>query len=111
MELIRQLLSQYLTSNDDPVFWQDAIEYILLTESPSSDKKTEHIFARVGACSHWLRPHQTRWRADGGFAAPIGYGSSGYSRHGKPETEWEVILAWNNSTKQWEPAEKLHGKK
>jgi len=27
----------------------------------------------VGACSHWVRPHNSRWNAAGGFVCPDGY--------------------------------------
>jgi hypothetical protein len=47
----------------------------------------------VGACSHWLRPHQTRWTAAGGFALPVGYSNGGgFSRTGLPRFDWSVKL-------------------
>jgi hypothetical protein len=56
----------------------------------------------VGACSHWLRPHQTRWTKAGGFAYPEGY------RNYKPEFDWKVILLFRD--KQWVPVVRLPGK-
>jgi hypothetical protein len=53
----------------------------------------------LGACSHWLRPHQTRWTASGGFAYPEGH------REGLPELDWSLILAFRN--RQWVPLSKL----
>lgn len=61
------------------------------------------VTARIGRCSHWLRPHQTRWKADGGFAGPIGYGGRRYSRAGFPQYDWSVALHWNADDRCWSP--------
>jgi hypothetical protein len=60
------------------------------------------ILVEVGRCSHWLRPHQARWLADGGFAWPTGYGSGGggYSRWALPQFDWSVVLGGNGTA--WE---------
>jgi hypothetical protein len=49
----------------------------------------------AGACSHWLRPHQTRWTKAGGFAYPDGY------RNFEPEFDWSVVLLFRDE--QWVP--------
>jgi len=52
------------------------------------------ILVQIGCCSHWLRPHQTRWTADGGFAWPTGYGSGqgGYGFMSLPQFDWSVMM-------------------
>ena len=50
------------------------------------------LYTELGACSHWLRPHQTRWNAAGGFAWPTGYGGERHSRTGLPGFDWNVLL-------------------
>ena len=52
-----------LDEEDDPELWRVALRYILAEIEPGPG-----ISIEVGRCSHWLRPHQTRWTADGGFA-------------------------------------------
>ncbi|MCG6987828.1 MAG: hypothetical protein LJF06_06575, partial [Gemmatimonadetes bacterium] len=42
------------------------------------------IETEIGAGSHWLRPHQTRWTADGGFAYPVGYEGGRFSTWSLP---------------------------
>jgi hypothetical protein len=59
------------------------------------------LYAVVGACSHWLRPHQTRWTAAGGFAWPEGYGD-GHGRGGLPHLDWSVTLLFNHSGMSWD---------
>jgi hypothetical protein len=66
--------------------------------------KRAGVLVQVGRCSHWLRPHQTRWTADGGFAWPTGYGNGtgGFSKDALPEFDWSVMLAWTGE--HWETA-------
>jgi hypothetical protein len=86
-------LLERLTEDDDPVLWRVAAETIL------SDIAAEAgMLVEVGRCSRWLRPHQSRWTADGGFALPMGYG--GGSGFALPELDWSVTLRWTGET--WE---------
>lgn len=107
---------EYLDAEDDRAFWELAVRQIIadaeFLAAQNKDKKTA-IFAQVGRCSHWLRPHQTRWvaDADGGFAAPIGYGGSGYSRYGLPEFDWSLNWQWEPETGHWVPTDKPLGKR
>src|SRR5881275_1785645 len=82
-----------LSADDDPDLWAVVLETILLELGPAPGAMVE-----VGRCSHWLRPHQTRWTADGGFACPAGYGGSRFSRSGYPLHDWEVELWWSAET-------------
>ncbi len=81
-----------LEPDDDPALWRAVIDYVLSGWKPEVGAMLE-----LGRCSHWLRPHQTRGTADGGFAWPAGYGEGGpsYSRHGLPEFDWHYLLMWN----------------
>src|SRR5215831_3011757 len=85
-----------LTAEDDPAAWT-AILSVVSEEFAgrylAERGRKESWFLRIGACSHWWRPHQSRWTAAGGFAWPVGYkGASGWS-NGLPEFDWSVILA------------------
>lgn len=82
-----------LDEEDDPGLWLAALRYILRGWQP----EVGHIL-EIGRCSHWLRPHQTRWRADGGFAWPAGYADgTGFSRNGLPEFDWSTRLSWDGA--------------
>src|SRR5258706_14375081 len=83
----------HLTADDDPDLWRVVLETVFVDLAVI---QTEPALVEIGCCSHWLRPHQTRWTADGGFAWPTGYGrpgGGGFSRNGLPEVDWSVRLA------------------
>jgi hypothetical protein len=93
-----------LTGEDDPAFWEVALNDIFAEADVLCGKAGgEPVLAQVGSCSHWLRPHQTRWTADGGFAWPTGYGGVGFSRLGLPEFDWSVTRRWDPASASWEP--------
>jgi hypothetical protein len=106
------VLRTHLTSDDDERLWREVLR---VTSEDFEQRFAERnskadIFMQVGACSHWLRPHQTRWTAAGGFAWPSGYGgSAGYSRNGLPEFDWSVLFQCVDG--KWRFAEKFAGKK
>lgn len=87
-------LTDRLDEDDDPELWQAVLRTVIGECDPASGAVVE-----VGRCSHWLRPHQTRWKAGGGFAWPTGYGSGGggYSRMGLPQFDWSIILGWDGA--------------
>ena len=64
-----------LTAQDDPGVWKEILvvlgEEFLQRYRAEADEK-ESWFLRILACSHWVRPHQSRWLAAGGFALAIG---------------------------------------
>lgn len=116
-------INPHLSAEDDPNFWVAAFDTLLADIEalyPEKDKKQE-IFLQIGACSHWLRPHQQRWTASGGFAWPAGYlqkyqdhikNSWGPIGSGPPELEWFVLIHWNREEKEWQMvAPKFFGKK
>jgi hypothetical protein len=87
-------LSEHLDADDDPILWQFALEMILSDLEPKPGIQVE-----VGRCSHWLRPHQSRWTDGGGFAMPRGYGQShGWLRWcSLPDFDWSVMLGWDGN--------------
>ncbi|MCH8044873.1 MAG: hypothetical protein IID44_14265 [Planctomycetes bacterium] len=105
-----------LDDGDDTTLWEAALNLILSEASFLARHAITQpaIVATIGRCSHWLRPHQARWTADGGFAWPSGYGGVGYSRTGAPEFDWSISAAWNSSADNWQPiasdSRELHGK-
>jgi hypothetical protein len=113
----------YLHAEDDTSFWVTAFDTLLSDIEalyPEKSKKQD-IFLQIGACSHWLRPHQMRWAASGGFAWPNGYlqkyqdhvnNSHGPIGTGLPELDWFVLAHWNREKKEWQVvAPKFLGKR
>ncbi|HEY3246279.1 MAG TPA: hypothetical protein VGM03_23290 [Phycisphaerae bacterium] len=90
-------IREHLEAEDDPELWRVVLDSVL-----SDSRATAGMMVEVGRCSHWLRPHQTRWTADGGFAWPVGYGGVGFSRTGLPLFDWSVVLERRGD--EWIPA-------
>jgi hypothetical protein len=101
-----------LTAQDDPGVWKEILATLseeFLERFRNDGGGKESWFLRIGVCSHWVRPHQSRWLAAGEFALPIGYkGASGWS-NGLPEFEWSVILSFDGEC--WKRVDKFSGKK
>ena len=105
-------LKERLSGEDDPALWEQVLKVLAEDASivePVTD--TSQLYAEVGVCSHWLRPHQTRWTAAGGFAWPVGYGSTRFSRTGLPLFDWSVTLQFNPALIGWVIPEKLPTKR
>ncbi len=109
----QQLILNHLLETDDPNFWLAAVTTLFSNvESELAEAQIKYpVYVQLGACSHWLRPHQTRWTASGGFAWPSGYGGGQYSRSSLPEFDWSVILRWDTERLSWTPTEKFTGKR
>jgi hypothetical protein len=89
-----------LDEGDDPDLWRIAVGYVLAEADESVTT------AEIGRCSHWLRPHQARWTADGGFAWPAGYGQGDGlgGLFGLPQFDWSVCLERRGDS--WGPAKR-----
>jgi hypothetical protein len=98
-------VKEKLAAGDDPKFWETAFA-VLVDDFLQKFRReaTNRIWIfQVGACSHWVRPHQSLWNAAGGFAYPEGYANS------LPEFDWSVIFGYENPL--WIPLRKLPRKK
>jgi hypothetical protein len=101
--MLDQSILRQLTSEDDPQLWDVATQIILSDAFLFGHTTNVELFAQIGRCNHWIRPHQWRWTAGGGFAVPIGYDktTTGFSYRAAPELEWSVFLKWTGVA--WEP--------
>lgn len=92
--MLSQTITEHLGSDDDPKFWSLAVDTILKDAVFASQQTDDVIFAEIGCCRHWIRPHQSRWVDEGGFAWPFGYDktTTGYSFRALPAFEWSVQL-------------------
>jgi len=117
------VLKERLSAENDPALWEEVLK--LLAEDASILKPVTNgsrLYAEVGVCSHWLRPHQARWTPAGGFAAPVGYGGAGgntkfiqhgagFSSTGLPLFDWSVRLQFNPAPIGWVIPEKVPTKR
>ncbi len=89
-------IAAQLTNDDDPALWDVVTNTILADAASHCCDAKDDVFAQIGCCRHWIRPHQSRWTADGGFASPFGYDrtTAGYSFSALPELEWSVFFKW-----------------
>jgi hypothetical protein len=90
-----------LAVEDDRDFWRTALAVFAdeFIQRRNEKSKSGDWVLVVGACSHWVRPHQTRWTAAGGFASPDGY------QNFLPEFDWSLIFVFRE--RRWIPVEKL----
>lgn len=103
-----------LGADDDVSLWEAAVEELFRDAEflCSCARSNAPIFARIGACSHWLSPHNNgSWLADARYAWPSGYGGSGHSIFGLPEFDWSVLWQWDGGNSHWIPAERVSGKR
>jgi hypothetical protein len=94
-----------LSTEDDPLLWEAVLtilanEFLRRYENESDSRSWYFLF---GACSHWVRPHNSRWNAAGGFVFPEGY------QNGVPELDWTVITLRDGQS--WRQANKLSSKR
>jgi hypothetical protein len=103
----------FLEDEDDPALWAAVFDTLSRDFGAlcSAAPKGFEVYFQVGACSHWLRPHQTRLKAAGGFAYPAGYLGSGFSRRGLPEFDWYTILRRDREEGTWAQTRKFFGKR
>ena len=101
--MLLPLIAEHLSTDDDPDLWDVATTTLLAGASAAVTESRTEIYSQIGCCRHWIRPHQSRWTADGGFAWPFGYDktTTGWSFLALPEFTWSVSLRWNGDG--WEP--------
>ena len=96
-------LQEELTADDDPALWEQVLK--ALADDASMVKRGSPLYAEIGACSHWVRPHQSRWTAAGGFAYPSGYGDgdgvAGTAGAGLPRFDWSLTLLFDPALREW----------
>src|SRR5260370_27480634 len=100
-------LEERLSAEDAPALWEQVLK--ALAEDASMVEAVKdgwQLYAEVGVCSHWLRPHQSRWTAAGGFVYPTGYGygdGKGFNpgRAGLPRFDWSVTLQFSPASMGW----------
>jgi len=94
-----------LTSEDDLAFWEAMLTIIAheFVEQFTRRTDTRKWVLQVGVCSHWVRPHNSRWPAAGGFIFPAGYAA------GLPEFDWSILF--ERIGEDWTVRPKLPGKR
>lgn len=107
--------AHYLEAADDRRFWQTVVPWLLAdaaSESESYGGKGP-ILAQIGACSHWIRPHQSQISIAGGFAAPFGYGNDaqGYSFRSLPELDGSLVFRLDSRSGVWEQTKGRPGRR
>jgi hypothetical protein len=99
-------ITPLLGDEDDPCLWAAVVNAVYPDAQALCRTVTGRgrVVTRLGRCSHWLRPHQTRWTADGGLAWPTGYDGPRFSRTGLPEFDWFAQWEWCPESDRWTPA-------
>lgn len=95
------LIEQRLVTDDDPDLWIELLRAVAEDASALRERGASRLYAIVGCCSHWARPHQSRWTAAGGFALPEGYGDGEGFLGGLPNLDWSVTLQFDPSQPGW----------
>jgi hypothetical protein len=101
--IFEPVLAPLLGSEDDPSLWAVVVNAVY-TDAQALCRSASgrgRVVTRLGRCSHWLRPHQTRWTAEGGFAWPTGYDGPRFSRTGLPEFDWFAQWEWCPESGGW----------
>ncbi|HEX8464472.1 MAG TPA: hypothetical protein VF627_07620 [Abditibacterium sp.] len=85
-------------ADDDRDLWIAALGILLRdAEYDISLGKKRAVWIDLGACPQWLRPHQLRETADGGFAYPASYNDGFYDDKSVPQCDWSVHLRRNQA--------------
>jgi len=94
-----------LDNEDDLALWRVAITTIIgeCQAFYADDFGRQTVLAWIGSCSHWIRPHQRRYKVAGGFASPHGYSNAGggYAFSSLPEFDWSVTWKQNEDCRSW----------
>jgi len=102
-----------LNTGDDPWLWI-AVWNEIVQPIEAAVINMEHktsLYIRLGSCSHWHRPHQSRLTVAGGFALPSGYLGGAFSFLGLPEITWQLIFRWDGDNSLWKSVKRFSGKR
>jgi len=101
-EALPDALTMRLSADDDRSLWE-AVLTVAADDASIRAVASERakLYAIVGACSHWVRPHQSRWTAAGGFALPEGYGDGEGVLGGLPNFDWSITLQFDPARPRW----------
>ncbi len=104
--MFEPVIAPLLGEEDDPALWSAVVNAIYIDAQALCRAVTSRVRVRtrLGRCSHWLRPHQTRWTEGGGFAWPTGYDGPRFSRTGLPEFDWFAEWEWCPESCGWATA-------
>ncbi|HEY1188362.1 MAG TPA: hypothetical protein VGE74_11940 [Gemmata sp.] len=104
--MFESIIAPLLGGDDNPSLWAAVVNTVYADAQAlcRSVARRGRVLTRLGRCSHWLRPHQTRWTADGGFAWPTGYDGPRFSRTGLPEFDWFAQWEWCPESATWATA-------
>jgi hypothetical protein len=96
-------IAPLLGEEDDPDLWAAVVNALYPDAQTLCRSATGigRIVTQLGRCSHWLRPHQSRWTDGGGFAWPSGYDGPRFSRSGLPEFDWFSQWEWCPASGKW----------
>jgi hypothetical protein len=109
---IEDVLQPHLSANDDADFWRVVLDDLDKEFfQVGIDVSGHEIFLQIGSCSHWVRPHQRRLTAAGGFAYPSGYSESVYGYSGLPEYDWSLLFHRDKVRGAWSESPKFYGKR
>jgi hypothetical protein len=96
------LIAERLGADDDPKLWVEILRAAAEDAAVLRTRGGSRLYAIVGCCSHWARPHQSRWTAAGGFALPEGYGDGEGFLGGLPNLDWSVTLRFTTNQPGWD---------
>jgi hypothetical protein len=73
--MLFETIAPKLVRDADHELWQAALSVLAndFMQRCAEDTQRGVCAIVVGACSHWVRPHQSPWSATGCFAYPQGY--------------------------------------
>ena len=95
------LIEERLAADDDPELWVEILRAAAEDASVLRTRSGSRLYAIVGRCSHWARPHQSRWTAAGGLSLPLGYGDGEGYVGGLPNLDWNVTLEFDPNQPGW----------
>ena len=90
-----------MATDDEPGLWVEILRAAAEDASLLRMRTGSSQYAIVGRCSHWARPHQSRWTAAGGFSVPLDYGDGEGYLGALPNLDWNVTLEFDPNQPGW----------